>query len=178
MDGLFEASRDPEVWQWMSTIHPRTRDEMADWVVEALDTHRGKRVTWVQVEAATGRVIGSTSYYEPDPRNRTVAIGYTFLGRPWWRSGINTEAKVLLMERAFDTLGALRVVWHTDIRNERSQRAIERLGATREAVLRNHKIRPDGTLRDSVQYAMTADEWPANRDRLRARLEAAVASLG
>ncbi|GAB3956216.1 hypothetical protein GCM10027614_67740 [Micromonospora vulcania] len=80
----------------------------------------------------TGAVVGTTSYYEIDPERRSVAIGHTFLGRPWWRTGINTEAKLLLLGRAFDELGAVRVAWHTDLRNERSQAAIERLGATRE----------------------------------------------
>ena len=92
------------------------------------------------------------------------------LGRPWWRTGVNTEAKLLLLGRAFDTLGAVRVDWHTDIRNIRSQAAIERLGATREGVLRLHRQRPDGTWRDTVQYAMTVDEWPNAQARLRERL--------
>ena len=130
--------------------------------------HRGERVPWVQRCADTGAVIGTTSYYDVDEATRSLAIGHTFLGPPWWRTGVNTEAKLLLLSRAFEDLGAVRVVWHTDIRNERSQRAIERLGATREGVLRRHKPRPDGTWRDTVQYAMTVDEWPAVRDRLRA----------
>ena len=99
-----------------------------------------------------------------------MGIGHTFLGRPWWRTGINTEAKLLLLSRAFDDLGAVRVAWHTDIRNVRSQAAIERLGATREGVLRMHRQRPDGSWRDTVQYAMTVDEWPKAQARLRERL--------
>jgi RimJ/RimL family protein N-acetyltransferase len=88
------------------------------------------------------------------------------LGRTWWRTGINSESKLLLMTRAFDDLGAVRVEWHTDLRNERSQRAVERLGATREGVLRAHKRRPDGTWRDTVLFAMTGSQWPAARSRL------------
>jgi RimJ/RimL family protein N-acetyltransferase len=132
--------------------------------------HRGERVPWVQRCARTGAVVGTTSYYDIDPERRAVAIGHTWLGRPWWRSGINTEAKLLLLGRAFDQLGAVRVAWHTDIRNTRSQAAIERLGANREGVLRMHRQRPDGSWRDTVQYAMTVDEWPNAQARLRERL--------
>jgi RimJ/RimL family protein N-acetyltransferase len=132
--------------------------------------HAGERVPWVQRCAVTGEVIGSTAYYEVDETRRSVAIGYTWLGRPWWRTGVNTEAKLLLLTRAFDELGAVRVVWHTDIRNHRSQRAIERLGARREGVLRMHRQRSDGSWRDTVQYSMTVDEWPTAQVRLRERL--------
>ena len=172
VDGLLAAGADPEVWRWLSIRQPRTRDEMAQIVSDALHAgSRGERVTWVQIDQATGAVAGTTSYYDvvPTPR-RQLAIGWTWLGRPWWRTALNTEAKLLLLERAFDTLGALRVAWHTDLRNERSQAAIARLGAVREGVLRHDRIRPDGTLRDTVVYSMTADEWPAAAARLRARL--------
>ena len=90
--------------------------------------------------------------------------------RAWWRSAVNTESKLMLLERAFDVLGAERVFWYTDIRNERSQRAIARLGASRDGLIRRHRKRPDGSWRDSVLFAMTADEWPQAAARLRERL--------
>lgn len=171
--GLFAAADDPEVWRHLSTSRPKNPAEMADVVDAALAAHHtGARVPWVQRSAVTGQVIGATSYYEVDDQRRSLAIGYTLLGRPWWRTGVNTEAKLLLLSRAFDDLGAVRVVWHTDIRNERSQRAIERLGARREGVLRMHMPRPDGSWRDTVQYAMTVDEWPTAQVTLRKRLSA------
>ena len=171
VDDLYAAIADPEVYRWMTQPMPAGRDAMASQVAEALDMyHRGLRVPWVQRDAATGAVIGTTSYYVPSEPNRSLAIGYTIVARPWWRTGVNTEAKLMLLRRAFDELGAVRVEWHTDIFNERSQRAIERLGATREGVLRAHLRRGDGTWRDSVLYAMTAAEWPDARARLEARL--------
>ncbi|MEU8183068.1 bifunctional pyridoxamine 5'-phosphate oxidase family protein/GNAT family N-acetyltransferase [Micromonospora sp. NPDC049044] len=170
-DELHTATADPEVWRHLSVAPPRTPADTAEVIGTALAAqHRGERVAWVQRCAATGAVVGSTSYYEIDPQRRSVAIGHTFLGRQWWRTGINTEAKLLLLARAFDELGAVRVVWHTDIRNLRSQAGIERLGATREGVLRMHRQRPDGSWRDTVQYAMTVDEWPTAQARLRERL--------
>ena len=120
--------------------------------------------------AGSGELVGTTSYYDIDAERRSLAIGHTWLAWRCWRTGLNTEAKLLLLAHAFGNLGAERVVWHTDIRNEGSQAAIERLGATREGVLRRHRQRPDGSWRDTVQYAMVAPEWPAARERLAARL--------
>jgi RimJ/RimL family protein N-acetyltransferase len=133
---------------------------------------RGERFAYAQLDSTSGTFIGTTSLYDVVPALRTLAIGHTWLGRRWWRTGHNTESKVLLLAHAFDTLGAARVVWHTDIRNERSQAAIERLGATREGVLRKHRIRLDGSWRDTVQYSMTDDDWPAAHRRLTERLHA------
>ncbi|WP_229401196.1 bifunctional pyridoxamine 5'-phosphate oxidase family protein/GNAT family N-acetyltransferase [Micromonospora okii] len=175
-DGLHAALADPEVWRDSISRQPTEPAGTAELVQTALTAHhRGQRVPWAQRCAVTGAVVGTTSFYEVDPALRAVAIGYTYLGRPWWRSGINTEAKLLLLTHAFEELGAARVVWHTDIRNERSQRAIERLGAGREGVLRKHRLRPDGSWRDTVQYSMTIDEWPTAQARLRERLRPAAA---
>ncbi|SKB08062.1 GNAT family N-acetyltransferase [Aeromicrobium choanae] len=127
-------------------------------------------VPWAQVDLRTGEVAGMTCFYDVDAELRTVAIGHTWIGRRFWRNGLNTEAKLLLLTRAFDELGCVRVVWHTDIRNERSQAAIARLGAQREGVLRKHKPRDDGSWRDTVTFSMLDDEWPQARDRLAAAL--------
>jgi RimJ/RimL family protein N-acetyltransferase len=172
VDGLFAAA-DDEVYRHLSLAAPRSAAE-AEQTVRDVMALRAARVQlpWVQVDARTGEVAGTTSYYEVNPANRSVAIGHTWLGRRWWRTAVNTEAKLLLLTRAFEDLDAVRVVWHTDIRNTRSQGAIARLGAQREGVLRKHKPRRDGSWRDTVQYAMTDDDWPAVRHRLTSRLEA------
>ncbi|GAA1854882.1 bifunctional pyridoxamine 5'-phosphate oxidase family protein/GNAT family N-acetyltransferase [Asanoa iriomotensis] len=171
VDELLKATADPSVWSHLSVAQPRDREGMAAIVSDALAAwHRGERVPWVQRSAVTGEVLGTTSYYEVEPDRRSLAIGHTFLGRAAWRTGVNTEAKLMLLTRAFETLGAERVVWHTDIRNDRSQAAIARLGAAREALLRHHRIRPNGTWRDTVQYAMLAEDWPAASTALRTRL--------
>ena len=167
-EGLAAAGDDPAVFE-----------HVAGWDVLTVETARAQIdrylanpavVPWAQVDARTGEVAGMTTFYDVVPELRTVAIGHTWIGRRFWRSGLNTEAKLLLMGRAFDDLGCVRVVWHTDIRNERSQAAIARLGAQREGVLRKHKRRDDGSWRDTVTFSMLDDEWPAARDRLRARL--------
>jgi RimJ/RimL family protein N-acetyltransferase len=165
-----------EVFRWLNTPGPCTREPLtlADaegHVAQSLSAReKRERLPYAQVDTQTGIVIGTTSLYEVIPSLRTLGIGHTWLGRPWWQTGHNTESKLLLLRHAFDDLGAVRVVWHTDIYNERSQAAIERLGATREGVLRKHRIRFDRTWRDTVQYSMTDDDWPAARERLEERL--------
>lgn len=168
---LYAALDDEEVWRHVGSPRPGSVTEMADHVRAALDAHRrGVRMPWVQRCAVTGAVVGTTSYYQPDAELRTVEIGYTQLGRPWWRTGINTEAKLLLLTRAFEDLDAVRVTWQTSSLNERSQRAIERLGAVREGTLRSNRRRADGTWRESALYSMLASEWPNAQVTLRERL--------
>lgn len=156
-----------EVFRWMAIWAPKSVDDARDQILAALGARaRGERFAYAQIDARTGEFAGTTSFYEINPAARAIAIGHTWLGRRWWRTGHNTESKLLLLGHAFDTLGAARVVWHTDIYNTRSQTAIERLGATKEGVLRKHRIRKDGSWRDTVQYAMTDDDWPAAKARL------------
>jgi RimJ/RimL family protein N-acetyltransferase len=168
-----------EVFRWMSppggaVAQPVTLEDATRHIVAALDARdRGARLPYAQIDAATGEFAGTTSFYEVTPALRALSIGHTWLGQRWWRTGINTESKLLMMTFAFESLGAVRVVWHTDIFNIRSQAAIERLGAAREGVLRKHRLRYDGSWRDTVQYAMVDDDWPAAKAALAARLEMA-----
>ena len=160
-----------EVFRWMFPAAPQTVADAEGHILTALAARaRGERFAYAQLDAGTGEVAGTSSYYEVDPAARAIAIGHTWLGRRWWRTGHNTESKLLMLTHAFDTLGAARVSWHTDLNNTRSQQAIDRLGATREGVLRKHRIRRDGSWRDTVQYALVDDDWPAVRARLIARL--------
>jgi N-acetyltransferase len=170
--GLFEAGKDPVVWTWLNTRRPGDVDGMRVLVERRLAAYEtGVQVPWVQVDAATGEIAGTTSYHDVEPDHRGLCIGHTWVGTRWQRTGLNTEAKLLLLERAFDVLGAIRVGWHTHHRNERAQRAIERLGARRDGVLRSHRILPDGSVRDTVVYSVIRQEWPAVRTALRERLE-------
>jgi RimJ/RimL family protein N-acetyltransferase len=166
---LLSAGQDDEVWRWLPWPRPESEADVA----AMLEAERRVAHPYAQLEAASRRAVGITTYRDVDDRHRTLEIGGTWLGRPWWRTAINTEAKLLLLEHAFATLGANRVALKTDIRNERSQAAIARLGAVREGVLRHQYVRRDGTLRDTVIFSIVPDEWPAVRTHLRARLEAA-----
>ncbi|MEV4641995.1 GNAT family protein [Actinoplanes sp. NPDC049548] len=166
--GLLAATADDEVWRHLHLNRPADVSEMTAIIAGALSEHDGgERVPWVVRDVGTGTVVGTTSYYDLSEGRESLAIGHTVLGRPWWRTGINAEAKLLLLARAFEELAAERVEWHVDTANERSQRAVERLGATREGVIRHHHRRQSGgARRDMVLYGMTADEWPAARARL------------
>ncbi|HWD07254.1 MAG TPA: GNAT family protein [Amycolatopsis sp.] len=166
--GLFDAGQDPSIWSWLSSRQFRDLTDAERYVDTAGADPR--RRAFAQVDVASGLVAGTTSYYQIGPEHRIISIGHTWLGVRWQRTALNTEAKFLLLRNAFEVLGAQRVAWETDSRNLRSQRAIERLGAQREGVLRAHRVRPDGTSRDTVVYSMTEAEWPGARARLLARL--------
>lgn len=161
------AAADEAVFEHLTVAAPATTDEGLALVRRFADDPGF--VAWAQVDLGSGEVAGVTTYYLIDPACLTVTIGWTWLARRFWGSGLNTEAKLLLLRRAFDDLGCVRVGWQVDIRNTRSQAAVSRLGATREGVLRKHKRRRDGSWRDTVQFAMTDDDWPAVRDSLVAR---------
>ncbi|HXA59573.1 MAG TPA: GNAT family protein [Streptosporangiaceae bacterium] len=171
VEGLLEAGNDPEVWTWLSTGQPTDLAAMRTYVAGLLAMHEARTLTpWAQIDTRTGEPAGVTTYHDLDPKNRALYIGSTWIGSRWHRTGLNTEAKLMLLEHAFETLGVLRVGWMTHHNNRQSQQAIERLGAQREGILRNHKIMPDGSLRNTVVYSMIFSEWPTARDALRARL--------
>lgn len=165
---LLAAGQDDLVWAWLPWARPRTEAD----VRAMLAGERRIALPYAQVDVTTGRAVGITTYRDIDAHHRTLEIGGTWIGRRWWRSAINSEAKLLFLGHAFETLGANRVAIKTDIRNERSQAAIARLGAMREGVLRHQYIRRDGSLRDTVLFSIVPQEWPAVRDHLRARLAA------
>jgi RimJ/RimL family protein N-acetyltransferase len=161
-----------QVFAHLSYDPPTTPTE-ARTVIERLNAPPD-HLPYAQLDARTGELIGTTSFYEINPAVRALAIGSTWIGHRWWRSWVNTSSKLIMLRRAFEELGAERVVWHTDNRNTRSQNAIGRLGATREGVLRHHRIRRDGSWRDTVIFSMLAAEWPLNKLRLIDRLTADV----
>ncbi len=129
---------------------------------------KGTDLPFTVIHRKTGKPIGCTRYMAIDMRNRGLEIGGTWYGPAYQRTGVNTECKYLLLRHAFEVWGCIRVQLKTDLNNVRSQAAIERIGAVREGVLRNHMIRPDGTIRDSVFYSVIDSEWP----QVKARLEA------
>ena len=173
--GLFEAGHDREMWRYL-TAFPNafeTRERFHRWMQEALAaTAVGKEGAWAIIDRESGRPIGSTRYLALRPEHRSLEIGWTWLGRPWWRTGANVETKLLLLGRAFELLGCERVELKTDARNARSRRAMEAMGAQFEGVHRHHMALPDGDWRDTAWYSVIGPEWPDVRARLHARLEA------
>lgn len=172
--GLLDAADSDEVFAWLPYPRPADLDQARAWIEDALaDRRADRRLPFAVLSAVDGSVIGSTSYWDFDANNAHVEIGSTWLSRACWRSGRNAEAKLLLMTHAFEALGLERVTLRTDICNERSQWAIERLGANREGVHRHEMRRRDGSWRDSVHYSILRAEWPAVKERLDQRFAAA-----
>ncbi len=156
---LEAAAADGELWRLWYTSAPAPGQAHA-YVEKALAGQRdGAMLPFAVRELGSGEIVGTTRYYDITPELPRLAIGYTWYARRWQKSHLNTACKRLLLAHAFDTLGCVAVVFHTDHRNLDSQRAIERLGAHRDGVLRNDKRRPDGSLRDTVCYSILDREW-------------------
>jgi len=158
--GLRVAAADGELWNIRVTSVPRP-EETRKYIEDALRMQEeGKRVPFAVTDTATGAVLGSSSYHDILPDVKRLEIGYTWYGKSRQRTALNTVCKLMLLRHAFETLGAGVVGWRTDNFNFASQRAIERLGAKLEGVLRGHAKRRDGTIRDTVLYSVTRGEWP------------------
>lgn len=167
---LWEVGIDPELWRWtVATI--RTPEDMRAYVDAALrERDEGRALPFATVDAASGRVVGSTRFAGVSLADGRVEIGWTWLARPWQRTPANTEAKYLMLRHAFEALGCVRVELKTDALNERSRAAILRVGATQEGILRKHMRSQEGRMRDTVYFSILDDEWPAVRTGLEARL--------
>ena len=168
---LEAAARDGDLWNLRVTSVPAP-GEMGAYIAAALQGQaEGHMLPFVVIDAATGAVAGTSRYHDIVPAVQRLEIGYTWYGRRWQRSHVNTSAKLLLMAHAFETLGAQLVGWRTDNYNLASQRAIERLGARKDGVLRHHALRRDGTVRDTVMYSLAAGEWPEVKAHLQYQLD-------
>jgi len=164
--GLRAAAADGQLWNLRVTSVPAPEDTRA-YIETALQSRaQGHRFAFAVVDEASATVLGSTSYHDIIPAVKRVEIGYTWYAQRVQRSHVNTTCKLLLLQHAFDTLGCHVVGWRTDNFNFASQRAIERLGAKKDGVIRGHALRRDGTIRDTVMYSLLAGEWPEVRAHL------------
>ena len=166
VEELILVGLEPELWRLQSSPI-QTEDDMRDYVLNALDLQRqGAALPFTIVDQTTGKIIGSTRYFDIATEHRRLEIGATWLNSAYQRTGANTEAKLLLLTHAFEILGAIRVVLKTEVLNTRSRRAIERIGAIQEGIFRKHLIATSGRVRDMVYYAIIDDDWPAVKARL------------
>jgi RimJ/RimL family protein N-acetyltransferase len=177
--GLIEAAGDPEMFAWMPVDMASSRDALREWLASSLAAaNEGSAVPFAIVAADSNppaRVLGSTRFLELRFEHLRAEIGWTWLARSAWSTGVNVETKLLLLEHAFERVGLRRVEFKTDARNERSRGALLALGAIFEGILRKHMVVRDGGERDSAYYSVIDEEWPALKSRLRERL---AASLG
>jgi RimJ/RimL family protein N-acetyltransferase len=160
VDALFAAANHPEIWTLTGTSPIATRDDMRRYVEVALaERDAGTAIPFVTTDAAAGDVVGSTRFANIDPVDRRVEIGWTWIRPDRQRTGMNGEAKSLMLRHAFEQWGALRVEIKTDVLNARSRAAIERLGASMEGIFRQHRVVRDGRVRDTVYYSIIDTEW-------------------
>ncbi len=171
---LFAAGQTPEVWAYLWRGPFTSLDDAREWIEGTVrGAADGSQIPFAIIQLETGRAVGSTRYMDIVPQDRRLEIGWTWLAQACWRTLVNTECKYLLLRHAFEAAGCLRVQLKTDLRNTRSQQAIERLGAVREGVLRKHMVLAlkDNFQRHTVMYSILDTEWPEVKQRLEARLE-------
>lgn len=169
--GLFEAAGDEGIWRWM---HYDAREAFHEWLEDALArSEAGTEAAFATLDARSGEPVGSTRYLALRPEHRGLEIGWTWLAPSRWGTGANVEAKLLMLEHAFERLGCLRVEFKTDARNDRSRNALAALPARFEGIFRKHMLVRGGERRDSAYYSIIDDEWPEVKSNLRRRLDAA-----
>ena len=169
-DGLCEIGLASELWRWIPAP-VRSREDMLEYIRLALQWQTdGNALPFATMEHSSGRVVGCTRYMNIDKPNRHVEIGSTWIGLPWQRTAVNTEAKYLMLRHAFETLGCFRVELKTDALNQQSRNAILRIGARQEGIFRKHVVCADGRLRDSVYFSIIDSEWPQVKGRLEEKL--------
>ena len=175
LDGLAEVAFDPDIWRW-TIARPTDRDGLRTWMDTAIaNRDAGTEHPWVTIERSSGRPIGSSRYLNIALEHRRLEIGWTWVATQWQRSGANREAKLLMLEHAFERLGCRRVEFKTDSNNERSRRALLGIGAVFEGIFRKHMVMPNDGIRHSAYYSITDDEWPAVKHALAASIDAIVA---
>ena len=168
---LFEAAQDGALFDWLPENLATSREDLRHWLIWSLEAaRRGHEVPFAILGAGSGRAVGSTRFHEIRLEHRRVEIGWTWLARSAWGTGVNVETKLLLLTRAFEVARCRRVEFKTDARNERSRGALEALGATYEGVLRKHMVVQRGAARDSAYYSIIDEEWPRVKRALERRL--------
>lgn len=174
LPALCKVGLEPELWLWTTNI-VKEKSDMERYVRDALaEQNLGRAVPFVTIEKDSGTVVGSSRFAAIDVTNRKVEIGWTWINPKWQRTGINTEAKLLMLTHAFETWKCIRVELKTDVNNEKSRNAMKRIGCVEEGILRNHLIMESGRFRDSVYFSIIESEWPAVKEGLRSKLAVAV----
>jgi len=176
-EGLFEAARDGDLFTWLPGDPGASPQDMRLWLVSSLESARlGREVPYAMLSALTGEPVGSTRFHEIRLEHLRVEIGWTWLAQRTWGSGVNVEAKLLLLTHAFEAVGCRRVEFKADAHNARSCGALEALGAQFEGVFRKHMVVRGGAVRDSAYYSVIDDDWPKVKARLEQRLARHLAS--
>ena len=160
-NGFFEAGNFDELWRWVVPNHCVSIETAKPWIEESLaEQQQGNQIPFVIIDNQTEKIIGSTRYCSIRKKDRGIEIGHTFITPKFQRSHVNTLAKFMLLKHAFESIEAIRVEFKTNEKNSKSRNAIGRIGATFEGILRNHRVLPDGNLRNTAIFSVTDQEWP------------------
>ena len=171
-EGLLAIGTDSDLWQWTLNV-VQAPEDLRRYLEEALREQRdGRSLPFATIDRASGTIAGCTRFGNIEPRHRRAEIGWTWVGRAFQRTHVNTEAKYLMLRHAFETWDCIRVELKTNVLNRRSRNAMLRIGAVEEGILRSHAISDRGAVRDTVYYSILATEWPAVRERLLTMMEA------
>jgi N-acetyltransferase len=171
-ENLYEVGLDESLWLWTANV-VASKEDLRRYVKTALDEQRrGVSLPFVTIEKSSNKIVGSTRFGNIDPKNRRAEIGWTWINPKWQRTAINTQAKLLMLNHAFEVWKCIRVELKTDVLNEKSRRAILRLGAKEEGILRQHMITETGRFRDTVYYSILDSEWDNIKENLAAKLKA------
>jgi RimJ/RimL family protein N-acetyltransferase len=171
LDALFEVAQDREIWRLTSFDYSDPAIFYPNFTAALSDRDQGRSYPFLICLAGSERIVGTTRLLDIHPQDRKLEIGVTWIASAYWGSGVNTECKLLLLEHAFEVLGANRVQFRAKADNARSRRALEKIGAVFEGVMRQDKIEPDGKPRNTAFYSIVREEWPNVRDRLTAKLD-------
>ncbi len=170
-EAFYLAGNYPQLWQWVAPNHCLSLEVSKSWINESLEQQRqGNHVPYVIIDRDSDRIIGSTRYCSIRRQDRGIEIGFTFISPSHQRTHVNTHAKFLLLEHAFESLGAVRVEFKTHEKNDKSRNAIQRIGATFEGILRNLRILPNGNLRNTAIFSITEEEWPTIKQSLKGKI--------
>jgi len=170
-EALLTAAKDPSIWTYLTVPQPQSAAEMRRWIESALsEQEKGTHLAFAAISRESDAVVGTTRYLDIRPFDGSLEIGWTWYAAEAQRTGVNTECKYLLMRHAFEALGFTRVQLKTDAKNERSRRAIERIGGRFEGVLRHYQRYWHGALRDTAMYGITAEDWPEVKSHFETRL--------
>lgn len=164
--GIYEVAVYPEIWRYLSITIASIEDTKNYVTTSLANKEKGVEFPFVIIDPATNAIIGSTKYMDIDVKHKRLEIGFTWLTPAYWRTPVNTNCKYLLLQYCFEVLNLNRVQIKTDHENKQSQKAIERIGAQKEGILRNHMIRKDGTVRNTVMYSVTSEDWPMVKSKL------------
>lgn len=171
LDALCEVGLDPDLWQ-LTASRVASRADMQRWIAQAIEERSaGSSLPFATIEKSSGRAVGATRFGNIDVRNRRAEIGWTWIAKPWQRSGVNTEVKHLMLSHAFERMDCVRVELKTDALNTRSREAILRLGAQEEGILRRHILTDSGRFRDTVYFSILDVEWPGVKRGLEGRMK-------